>query len=111
MIKSAAELLKVAALRTRIITIRDAEVAVRELSIRERQEFIELSAKESRAAYPGAWLIKTCVVGPGGEQLFDDESAAQLAQSSPEVIDVVARGILEISNLLKVEKEDAEKKD
>lgn len=104
MIKTAAELLQVAALRTRTIFVRDAEVRIRELSVRGRQEFTEVvRANQAGAA---AWLIQMSVIDEEGKPLFNEEDAKALAEVSPEVVEAIAGAVLEISGLKSAEKKD-----
>lgn len=104
MIRTAAELLQVAALRTRTVKVRDAEVRIRELSVRARQEFIETVKGGSSQA--GAWLVQMCVIDEAGQPLFSAEDAQALAEASPEVMDAIAGAVLEISGLKETEKKD-----
>lgn len=104
MIKTAAELLQVAALRTRTVTVRDAEVRIRELSVRARQEFIE--TVRTGTAQAGAWLVQMCVIDDQGQPLFSADDARALADASPEVMDAIAGAVLEISGLKEAEKKD-----
>lgn len=104
MIKTAAELLQVAALRTRTVNVRDAEVRIRELSVRARQEFIE--TVRGGTAQAGAWLVQMSAIDEEGKALFSAEDAQALSESSPEVVDVIAGAVLEISGLKSPEKKD-----
>ena len=102
MIKTAAELLQVAALRTRTITVRDVQVRIRELSVRARQEFIDTA--KGGAAQAGAWLVEKCVIDDTGMPIFTSEDSKALAEASPEVVDSIAGAVLEISGLRDLEK-------
>jgi hypothetical protein len=104
MIKTAAELLQVAALRTRTVNVRDADVRIRELSVRGRQEFTEIV--KSNTSNAAAWLMQMSVIDEDGKPLFDEESTKALAEASPEVVEAIAGAILEISGLKAAEKKD-----
>lgn len=106
MIKSAAELLQVAALRTRTVMVRDAEVRIRELSVRAREEFLEIAKdKDAGTSKAGVWLVQNAVIGEDGQPLFSEKDAEALAASSPEVVDTIASAVLDITGLLSKKKD------
>lgn len=104
MIKTAAELLKVAALRTRTVKVRDAEVCIRELSVRMRHQFTEAIKTGPQDA--AAFLVSKSVIDEEGNALFSEEDAKALAEHSPEVLDGIVNAVLEFSGLKAAEKKD-----
>ena len=91
MISSAADLLKVAGLQTKAITVLGVEVTIRELSVGGRMRLAESEGKNAAKV-----LVSECLVTPEGKPMLNEEQAAEL---SYEFVDAVAAEVLKFSRL------------
>lgn len=97
MIKNAAELLKAGALRTEVVTVRDVQVKVRELSVAQRKRFAEASKVDPLGS--SALLVAMCALDEAGNPLFTESQVGELAELSPELVDSIAKAVIKVSGL------------
>jgi hypothetical protein len=96
-IKNAAELLKAGALRTEVVTVRDVQVKVRELSVAQRKRFAEASKVDPMGSSP--LLVAMCALDEAGNPLFTESQVGELAELSPELVDSLAKAVIKVSGL------------
>jgi len=103
-IVDAAGLLGLAALKTRTVTIRGGEIAIREMSLKDRNDF--LAATKVSSIDAATLLVRRCVVGADGKPLMDDAGAAQLVEGAGQFMQDLAAEILKLSGLADDEGKD-----
>ena len=97
MIKSAAEFLKAGSLRTEVVTVRDVQVKVREMSVSERKRFVD--ATKADPLISSALIVAMCAVGEDGTPLFGESAIDQITQLAPELIDTLAKAVMKVSGI------------
>jgi len=93
----ASDFLALASLRRSTVDVGGKTLNIREMSVRERAEFLSISDKTAALVPP--FLVKTCVLNEDGSQMFSEADAKALAESSPGIIDQVATAVMELSRL------------
>jgi hypothetical protein len=98
MIKTAVEFLALSTLKRGSVKVRGQEVHFRELSVAERGKLLDVAGKDSANA--PATLVALCATTPEGGPLFTEAQVADIAKSSPGVIDIVAQAIMRLSGMM-----------
>lgn len=97
MVSTAADFLKLAALKRTTVDVQGQAVHVRELSVRERAELLDLM--KGQPGMVPAWLVQKCALSDDGRQLFTEKEADALAASAPSVVDAVAAAVMRVSGM------------
>jgi hypothetical protein len=94
---TAEQLLKAASLKVKDIDTDAGVVRVRELSISARSEFLKV-AKDTPEKI-SAWLVANCAIDENGKLLFGNARLAEIENASPELIEQIAKGVIDLSGL------------
>lgn len=95
-VRSIGELIAAGALRRKTVTVRGVSLCIRELSVDGRRRFTESASTASW----GSVLAELCVVDPDtGLPIIGSEDAAKLLELSPELVDGIAREVLELCGM------------
>lgn len=84
-------------LRTEVVTVRGVQVKVRELSVAQRKRFADASKVDPLGCT--ALVVAMCAVDEAGNPMFTEETAAQVAELSPELVDPLVKAVMKLSGL------------
>lgn len=96
-IADVASLFAAAALRTKVVSIRGADVRIRELSVAARDEFLT-AHNESRSAGV-AVMLRHAIVDEQGNPLMSQDQAVELVGKSSAFVEPLVKEIVEFSGL------------
>jgi hypothetical protein len=91
-------------LRQEQVTYDGHTFVVRELSVAQRKQFVEVTREKGGNA-AGVWLVVNTVFDTEGNRVFSDDDAAALEQASPRLAEKLGNAVLRLSDL--VEEDDA----
>lgn len=90
------------------------EVFIRAMSVRDREEFVELYGGDDEdadnAPYPAdVWLALKCVCDEDGNRLFGEDDASVLLDQPMSAVQRVGKACMKLNGLTRDAVEDAEK--
>lgn len=97
MIKSAADLIAAASLRTAVVDVCGVQITVRELSVADRGRMI--AAASGNPAQLAALVVQMGAVSPDGTPLFSADEVQQVAALRSDLISGIMAAVLKISGL------------
>ncbi len=97
MIKSAAELIAAAALRSELVDVNGLQLRLRELSVADRGRLVQHAA--SSPATQAAVLVQMSAVNPDGALLFGETELDAICALRPDVVKAIADHVMRISGL------------
>lgn len=97
MIKTAADLMAAAALRTKVVEVCGVQLTVRELSVADRGRMIE--AASGGQALQAALVVQMATVAPDGSLLFGEDQVQHVASLRPDVVVGIMDEVLKLSGL------------
>lgn len=97
MVANAAEFLALASLKRDKVEVNGAVVHVREMTVKERSELLDL-VNDKPSLVP-AFLVRCCAIAEDGTQLFSESDKDALEALSPTVVDAVGRAVMQVSGM------------
>ena len=97
MVANAAEFLALASLKRDKVEVNGAVVHVREMTVKERSELLEL-VNDKPSLVP-AFLVCRCAIAEDGSRLFSDDDTDKVEALSPSIVDAVGKAVMQVSGM------------